>query len=372
MPVKETHFIEFGFHIAENLAYKKRTWQFSTRSHYSSDKAVDGKMTIRMGSGSQCAISGGNVSEAMWMVDLGDVYAIRAIFIYFRIEESKIDSMPSQTIVHCIVQARFIIYYNSRLSTPLRSPDYSKFAYIDLCEVEVYGCKRFGFYGEFCEKPCPRNCKHCHPSTGECLGGCSTGYYGHHCLLYNRENFALLRLTDSKYAFNGYTGSEKAVDGKRKSLSYSGGECFISANSRTFASWNVDLSYPRGIERIVIYYRTDNFMRDKNNQYPSRFPGFSIVVSNTTNPRDGVVCFRDTTLNRSTIPAVFDIDRHVTGRYVIYYNERNPELGYPKDYSHFVYAELCEVEVYGIYCFFFDENKQKQRNNLPISCSTIL
>ena len=90
MPVKETNFIEFGFHIAENLAYKKRTWQSSTRSHYSSDKAVDGKMTVRMGSGSQCAISGGNVSEAMWMVDLGDVYAIRAIFIHFRIEESKI------------------------------------------------------------------------------------------------------------------------------------------------------------------------------------------------------------------------------------------------------------------------------------------
>ena len=74
------------------------------------------------------------------------------------------------------------------------------------------------------------------------------------------ENLALFRLTDSKYPFNGYTGSEKAVDGKRKSLSYTGGECFISANSRTYAIWNVDLSYPRGIERIVIYYRTDNFM----------------------------------------------------------------------------------------------------------------
>ncbi|XP_078330370.1 uncharacterized protein LOC144624441 [Crassostrea virginica] len=315
MPVKETNFIEFGFHIAENLAYKKRTWQSSTRSHYSSDKAVDGKMTIRMGSGSQCAISGGNVSEAMWMVDLGDVYAIRAIFIYFRIEESKIEnhevasrilgfsvyasntsrivdgklcyhennntieSMPSQTIVNCIVQARYIIYYNSRLSPPLRSADYSKFAYIDLCEVEVYGCTRFGFYGEFCEKPCPWNCKHCHPSTGECVGGCSTGYYGHHCLLFNR---------------------------------------------------------------------------DKNNQYTSRFLGFSIVVSNTTNPRDGVVCFRDTKLNRYTIPAVSDIDCHVTGRYVIYYNERNPELGYPQDYSQFAYAELCEVEVYG--CPFAEFN----------------
>ena len=83
-------FVIFGFNIVENLAYKRRTWQSNTRSHYSSDKAVDGKMTVRMGSGSQCAISGGNTSEAMWIVDLGDVYAIRAIFIYFRIEESKI------------------------------------------------------------------------------------------------------------------------------------------------------------------------------------------------------------------------------------------------------------------------------------------
>ena len=52
---------------------------------------------------------------------------------------NTIDSMPSQTSVNCIVQARYIIYYNSRLNIPLRSPDFSKFAYIDLCEVEVYG-----------------------------------------------------------------------------------------------------------------------------------------------------------------------------------------------------------------------------------------
>ncbi|XP_078330376.1 uncharacterized protein LOC144624446 [Crassostrea virginica] len=113
-----------------------------------------------MGSGSQCALSGGNVSEVMCMVNLGDVYAIQnrevtsrilGFSVYAsntsRIVDGKlcyhdinntVDSMPSQIIVNCIVQARYIIYYNSRLSTPLRSPDYSKFARIDLCEVEGY------------------------------------------------------------------------------------------------------------------------------------------------------------------------------------------------------------------------------------------
>ena len=78
-----------------------------------------------------------------------------------------------------------------------------------------------------------------------------------------------------------------------------------------------------------------------------------------------MVCFRDTKLNRSTIPAVFDIDCHVAGRFVIYYNERNPQLGYPQDYSQFAYAELCEVEVYGK-CW--KQTKKKEINNLSISC----
>ena len=68
----------------------------------------------------------------------------------------------------------------------MKSPD--EFNTVITLFFLLKGCTRFGFYGEFCEKPCPRNCKHCHPSTGECLGGCSTGYYGHHCLLYNRGN----------------------------------------------------------------------------------------------------------------------------------------------------------------------------------------
>ena len=67
--------------------------------------------------------------------------------LYFNENNNTIDSMIFQLIVNCIVQARYIIYYNSRLSPPLRSADYSKFAYIDLCEVEVYGRYLHGFIG---------------------------------------------------------------------------------------------------------------------------------------------------------------------------------------------------------------------------------
>ena len=74
--------------VVDNLAYKKHTWQTNTRYQYTSSKAVDGKLTLRMEQGNQCAVTGGNVSEAAWTVDLGKVYAFHSIFIYFTHEES--------------------------------------------------------------------------------------------------------------------------------------------------------------------------------------------------------------------------------------------------------------------------------------------
>lgn len=79
-----------AFYVVDNLALNKPTWQSSTYSNYSSDRAVDGKMNLRMALGGQCAISDGDFQEVKWMVDLGEVYAIHSIFIYFRIEHSSI------------------------------------------------------------------------------------------------------------------------------------------------------------------------------------------------------------------------------------------------------------------------------------------
>ena len=81
--------------------------------------------------------------------------------------------------------------------------------------------------------------------------------------------------------------------------------------------------------------------------YPSRFKGFSLIISNTTNHRDGVTCYKDVSDAKTSIPPVMDIMCSVVGRYVIYYNERIPEYGSRPGYSPEAFAELCEVEVYG-------------------------
>lgn len=85
----------------------------------------------------------------------------------------------------------------------------------------------------------------------------------------------------------------------------------------------------------------------KNNEFARKLLGFSIIVSNTTDLRDGVVCYDNTDYNISTTPSVVDIFCSVVGRYVIYYNERLPGVTYPELYSQYAFADLCEVEVYG-------------------------
>ncbi|XP_034324714.2 uncharacterized protein [Magallana gigas] len=111
--------------------------------------------------------------------------------------------------------------------------------------------------------------------------------------------------------------------------------------------WWVDLQKIRRIERIMVYSRTDNLKWDVNNGFTNRFLGFFIVVSNTTDHKDGVVCYHNKSYTKYTIPSKVDISCSVIGRYVIYFNERLPGIIYPTDYSRFAFTDLCEVEVYG-------------------------
>lgn len=75
--------------------------------------------------------------------------------------------------------------------------------------------------------------------------------------------------------------------------------------------------------------------------------GFFVYVSNTTSKNDAYLCFHEIQTVAGTPSEDQRINCSVHGRYVIYYNERRPDVDYPSYYSGFAYSELCEVEVYG-------------------------
>ncbi|XP_061194954.1 multiple epidermal growth factor-like domains protein 10, partial [Saccostrea echinata] len=143
-----------------------------------------------------------------------------------------------------------------------------------------------------------------------------------------------------------YYSSSNAVDGLKTNLSPGGGQCAISAGQRS-ATWWVNLTSIYSIGEIWIYYRTDNNVWDASNLHTSRFLGFYVYISNTTERSNGHLCFHDTNYTRSTIPAVVNITCPVHGQYVIYYNERLSGVSYPGEYSSNAYNDLCEVEVLG-------------------------
>ena len=85
---------------------------------------------------------------------------------------------------------------------------------------------------------------------------------------------------------------------------------------------------------------------DTENPYNSRFHGYSVYISNTTTIEDRKLCFKDNTYHWITVTNPVNITCPHHGRYVIYYNNRNPQNS--DGYSTYAFNELCEVKVYGM------------------------
>lgn len=79
--------------------------------------------------------------------------------------------------------------------------------------------------------------------------------------------------------------------------------------------------------------------------------GFFLYVSNTTSRDDGYLCYHEIQTEVGTPSENQNISCPVHGRYVIFYNERRPEVVYPSYYSKFAHNELCEMEVIGEFEF---------------------
>uniref|UniRef100_K1RQT6 Endothelial cells scavenger receptor n=1 Tax=Magallana gigas TaxID=29159 RepID=K1RQT6_MAGGI len=171
-----------------------------------------------------------------------------------------------------------------------------------------------------------------------------------------------------------FWGAELAVDGRYTDLSAHGGQCTISAENKTSAIWRVDLGGVLSIHYIFIQYRTDNVAWTATNGYTARFLGYSVYISNSTNKDEGVLCFKDSSYTRTTIPNPTNITCITHGRYVIYYNNRT-HPPYPAGYSqNGAFTELCELEVYECPDGWYGSNCQEQCNvncGVPYRCDRV-
>ncbi|XP_056003587.1 multiple epidermal growth factor-like domains protein 10 [Ostrea edulis] len=215
-------FADVYLYITENIALHKPAWQSSQykpgNDLFNASNAVDGLKSNLHGWGGQCVASRGK-TKATWRVDLEDIRSIHHVTIYYRTENKAWGStnkysarflgfslyvsnttdrtqgelcfhdtnytratIPAVLNVTCPVHGQYVIYYNERLQGKTYPDGYSTSAYNDVCEVEVYGCPRPGFYGENCSLQCPVNCRtvYCHIETGACQE-CKPGYKGHQC-----------------------------------------------------------------------------------------------------------------------------------------------------------------------------------------------
>lgn len=215
MIINTVQIVSFAVQVCafENLALRKPVWEqypWPGFEDYGGNNAVDGLYSDRTASGGQCTISADEKLTATLIVDLGSVASISHINIYYRTEGSyyvsrmagyflyvsntnsiddahlcfhhddTLSGIPTiNEKINCSVRGRYVIYYNERRDGVHYPYYYSKYAYNEICELEVFGCT--GYFWNNCSTPCSNNCiDKCDLISGRC-DVCSSGYWGPFC-----------------------------------------------------------------------------------------------------------------------------------------------------------------------------------------------
>ncbi|XP_033739276.1 uncharacterized protein LOC117326624 [Pecten maximus] len=115
--------------------------------------------------------------------------------------------------------------------------------------------------------------------------------------------------------------------------------------------------------QVVIYLLIYVFFQDG---FQERFAGYQLFVSNTTDtPKDGVLCYEDTSSTRDDVQLEVTHQFLQVGRYVTVYNHRNN----PKRHNWYhddALLELCEVQVFG--CQEGRYGDGHCNNQCPVAC----
>ncbi|XP_060078172.1 scavenger receptor class F member 2-like [Ylistrum balloti] len=103
------------------------------------------------------------------------------------------------------------------------------------------------------------------------------------------------------------------------------------------AWWRVDLGEPRTIQYITIHNRQNA---------KGRFAGYQLFLSNTTNYQQGIICYKDNSIEVADLQMDPTHQCPYVAQYVTIYNHRD-DTNRPSWYDDYAVLELCEVQVFG-------------------------
>ncbi|XP_021350114.1 uncharacterized protein LOC110448269 [Mizuhopecten yessoensis] len=139
--------------------------------------------------------------------------------------------------------------------------------------------------------------------------------------------------------FNAAYSSGKAVDGCKKQIFDKQSCCSHTQTGQQEAWWQVDLEELVVMEYVKIYFRDEGY------QQKQQFGGYQIYQSNTSDWRNGHLCYKDTTSTPATLSLTPQIQCTGSAKYLTIYSDRRS--GGLAWYSNSAFLALCEVEVYG-------------------------